>query len=275
MTLGTGIFLSAAFLGLIFLYHSTKDRWNWTKGAKRLGFLAVGLVVLGGAAGLYAEYFYKSDYQIKIEREAKEKEEREKRDALARYCISDDILRMETIAKEIKGKLNMDMSLNEATKVIKDIVEDEVFIQPTEANIKELVAIAGVKTLCAHDFYFLVNVTAMKGEKIKSLRFWANNSPKGYTNSHLQEFSVDYAKLRDDRALESIKTTKKNVQRSSNVQEKKFPEHCAPNLTRKERLRRLALRGQLKQTSANAYVLSGNSKYSIGFTYSDRLSYCR
>lgn len=56
MTLGTGIFLSALFLGTIFLYHSTKDRWNWTKGMKRLAFLVVGLIVIGSVTGLYGKY---------------------------------------------------------------------------------------------------------------------------------------------------------------------------------------------------------------------------
>ena len=31
MSIGTGIFLSALFLGFIFLYISTKDRWSWKK----------------------------------------------------------------------------------------------------------------------------------------------------------------------------------------------------------------------------------------------------
>ena len=31
MSLGLGIFLSSLFLGIIFLFVSTKDRWNWKK----------------------------------------------------------------------------------------------------------------------------------------------------------------------------------------------------------------------------------------------------
>lgn len=31
MTLGTGIFLSSVFLGLILLFWVTKDRWRWPR----------------------------------------------------------------------------------------------------------------------------------------------------------------------------------------------------------------------------------------------------
>jgi hypothetical protein len=43
MTLGTGVFLSSILVSLVFLYSSTKDRWNWRKGVKRIG---IGLTVL-------------------------------------------------------------------------------------------------------------------------------------------------------------------------------------------------------------------------------------
>ena len=56
MTLGTGIFLSSIFLGVIFLYHSTKERWDWTKGWKRLGKFIVGVIILLGGFWMYAKY---------------------------------------------------------------------------------------------------------------------------------------------------------------------------------------------------------------------------
>ena len=46
MSTGTAIFLSALMIGVVILYRSTKDQWNWKKGIKR-GFAAViGLVVV-------------------------------------------------------------------------------------------------------------------------------------------------------------------------------------------------------------------------------------
>lgn len=49
MTIGSGLFLSALFLGLVILYVATKDRWNW----KRLIKWVIGLpIVLAVIAGL-------------------------------------------------------------------------------------------------------------------------------------------------------------------------------------------------------------------------------
>lgn len=51
MTLGTGIFLAALFLGIVYLYINTRDRWDWKKIAKRffLGIIALILVLVVGA----------------------------------------------------------------------------------------------------------------------------------------------------------------------------------------------------------------------------------
>lgn len=55
MSLGTGIFLSALFLGIIALYLGTKDQWNWRKIAFTLiaGPLAIAVVIAAGV-GAYA-----------------------------------------------------------------------------------------------------------------------------------------------------------------------------------------------------------------------------
>jgi hypothetical protein len=46
MELGTGLFLSAVFLGTIALFIATKDRWNWKRVARRAIGGAVVLLVL-------------------------------------------------------------------------------------------------------------------------------------------------------------------------------------------------------------------------------------
>ena len=56
MTLGTGLFLSSVFLGLIFLFHSTKDRWNWKKIMKRSGISILALLVLGSSIAAYFNF---------------------------------------------------------------------------------------------------------------------------------------------------------------------------------------------------------------------------
>jgi hypothetical protein len=57
MTLGTGVFLSSLFLGLIFLYIVTRDRWKWKKIVFRSTALVVGLAIIG-SAGFYAYTSY-------------------------------------------------------------------------------------------------------------------------------------------------------------------------------------------------------------------------
>lgn len=57
MELGTGIFLSAVFLGTIALFIATKDRWPWKKIVLWPTLSALALVVVGGASWyLYEEY---------------------------------------------------------------------------------------------------------------------------------------------------------------------------------------------------------------------------
>lgn len=48
MELGTGIFLSAIFLGLVALFIATKDRWNWRKVVLWPFGVIVALLVIGG-----------------------------------------------------------------------------------------------------------------------------------------------------------------------------------------------------------------------------------
>ena len=52
MNLGLAIFLSSLFLGLIFLFHSTKDRWNWKKIIKYFSAILFSLILL------FSAYYY-------------------------------------------------------------------------------------------------------------------------------------------------------------------------------------------------------------------------
>lgn len=46
MSLGTGIFLSALFLGVVVLFIATKDRWNWKRGFKWLASACVAIFLV-------------------------------------------------------------------------------------------------------------------------------------------------------------------------------------------------------------------------------------
>lgn len=57
MELGTGVFLSAVFLGTVALFIATKDRWNWKKILLWPLAVIVGLAVIGGSiAYIYQQY---------------------------------------------------------------------------------------------------------------------------------------------------------------------------------------------------------------------------
>lgn len=59
MELGTGIFLSAILLGLVWLYVATKDRWNWKKVILWPMAILFGIVVTG-SAGFYVNDWIES-----------------------------------------------------------------------------------------------------------------------------------------------------------------------------------------------------------------------
>lgn len=57
MELGTGVFLSAIFLGTVALYIATKDRWNWKKLLLWPFGIIIGLAVIGGSISyIYQQY---------------------------------------------------------------------------------------------------------------------------------------------------------------------------------------------------------------------------
>ena len=53
MSLGLGIFLSSLFLGIIFLFNATKDRWNWKKILLVWPLIVILVVGVIGGGGLY------------------------------------------------------------------------------------------------------------------------------------------------------------------------------------------------------------------------------
>lgn len=59
MELGTGIFLSAIFLGTLALFIATKDRWNWKKILLWPLGIILGLALIGGSIG-YAYQWYEN-----------------------------------------------------------------------------------------------------------------------------------------------------------------------------------------------------------------------
>jgi len=55
MSIGTAIFLSSLFLGLVALFAATKDRWRWGQFVKRLALTVASILLLAALAwgGVY------------------------------------------------------------------------------------------------------------------------------------------------------------------------------------------------------------------------------
>jgi len=63
MTLGLGIFLSSLFLGIIYIFVSTKDRWNWKKILFVWPLCIVLVVGVIGGAGFYIYNHYENKHK--------------------------------------------------------------------------------------------------------------------------------------------------------------------------------------------------------------------
>ena len=243
---------------------------------------------------------HKSDYQVKIEKENETKAKKQARNKAALPCLSKDIFRMEQVAKNLISRLDVNVILEDAAKVAGEVLEQKISIQPTEWDIKKLVAIGSIRTTCDSDFSFLVNINATGGEKLDTLRMWSQNPPFGYEDGQLQDFSVNFSEIRKEQKIEeqqraviaAAKTRAEEQQRAVIAAAKASIEdttnaatetkgidlfdHCAPDINRKERLRRLAVKGTLKQTSGETYVVSEDpNKYRLSFFYRDKLRSCK
>jgi hypothetical protein len=54
-----------------------------------------------------------------------------------------------------------------------------------------------------------------------------------------------------------------------------LPDHCAPGLNKRERLRRLALRGKVRQNSSSSFSTVGHPRRTVSFHYDGTVSYCQ
>jgi hypothetical protein len=53
MQTGTALFFGLSLVAIVILYHSTKDRWNWKKIAKKILIVPIGVICLGLLVWIY------------------------------------------------------------------------------------------------------------------------------------------------------------------------------------------------------------------------------
>jgi hypothetical protein len=82
----------------------------------------------------------------------------------------------------------------------------------------------------------------------------------------LKQFHIDFAAQR-----EALRKAQKRVAETKIYESDQNSNHCAPNLSRQERINRLAKKGQIRQTSENSY--SAGSSF-VSFSFAGTLMNC-
>lgn len=272
MTIGTAIFLASLLFGTILLFAITKDRWNWVKITKRLGLaLLAGVVIVGGYLGWVAIRDSREAERAQARAQAERAKEKE-----ARICIAGDLPRMEKLAESIQAAVHENMTLEEAKAVTDKATGSVGHIVPPEKDIKERVLIYSLRTQCDSKFYLLVNVRADEKGALRWLRVWAKDPPEGYSDGLHDEFSTDFEAHRQYLArvqLEAQQAAEAARRRADVKRNGTDTDPCAPNLTRDERLQRLARFGKVRQTGSRDFEAG---EHNVVFSpFDGSLVYCR
>ena len=267
MTIGTAIFLASLIFGALTLFRITKDRWNWEKIMKRAAYGLIGVTVLAGAGlGCYKLYLASAESErVKLaEQQARQAAEQEKqaeakiieekeKEKRARFCIANDIPRLESVLKTIQSTVKSGMSLEEAKVAVDKISGLDGHIIPPTGDIKERVLIYSMSTPCDSPFYFLVNVRAGQDGALRWLHVLAKNPPAGYAEGIHTDFSSEFEQSRVWNSLELGAPT------STESRPKTYADPCAADLSRDERLKRLAAFGKVRQTGERDYLAGGHA----------------
>lgn len=213
--------------------------------------------------------------------------------AKERDCIGGDISRMEEAVRKLSSSIESEDKIDVVAKKFAGNNKD---ILAADDDITQKVLVYSVPTNCSSPFNLLVNIRADQDGNLLWFRVWSRNPPPelGYPQDLVAKFTVDYDALRKEniakklaqkkqqeelqkKKLASEALNKQNSsfnysQNSSSVLDSKLEtDPCAPELSKQERLRRLALFGSVKQNSENSYSAANRT---VMFGYTGRLIYC-
>jgi len=238
-----------------------------------------------------------------------------------RICISKDLERMESLAKEIKNSIHEKMSLPDAKKVMQTVLERELSIVRARDDAKDRVVNTEITTNCASAFQFVIQLRAAPSGELRYVKMRSRFPPKGYPDGYLPALSRDFeayyrknvlewnrvvskdankrvrkrlraeaakrrvreaarqrreaetAKLR--RAEAARKRREMIALRNSAALAPPAPEkgHCAPNLAKQERIRRLWRFGVVRRFGDNTFHAGAHG---VGFAAKGPgLTFCR
>lgn len=220
------------------LIEFTKWIFKWL-GIFALVFLVIFLLVMG-----ISNY---NQHQNLLKIEAKEFKEK-----AARGCLADQIPQAENSIKTFTNKIDPNEKLIDIRdKFIKETnYEPEIAV--TKDNIKTKVLILTVGTSCESDFSFLININENENHELTKLYVYAQNPPEGYKTSNygiIDSLTRDFEFIRNSKSLNKFDPDKF----LSETQD-----HCAPNLSRQERLRRLATHGKVRESGLWTFTAGGS-----------------
>ncbi len=228
-----------------------------------------------------------------------------------RICITKDLERMESLAKEIKESIRENMPLADAKKAMQEIMGKDLPIGRAKDDASDRVINTEITTNCASAFQFVVQVRAAPSGTLRHLKIWTKFPPAGYPGGYRPALSRDFeAELRQrqvDRRRRSAAVAKKRAHQRLMAEARKRRErenlrkrkqrdaairrraedarkrrelaviaqrealaapppnknHCAPNLSKHEHLRRLRRFGTVRRTGAGKFRAGAHG---IGFT---------
>lgn len=219
------------------------------------------------------QFFKRNECVAEAKKRIAEARANERRENEARPCLAKQIPDMESKIKALIKDISPADSLDEAAKKMVKVTGRKSDIQPSETNIKNMVAINTLHTSCKSEFYYLINIVQGEDGKLSNFKVWAENPPKGYAvkslNGYLPEFFVDFVQRRKIIEENSRLSAKKEIKSSSDYINPKS--HCAPNIPMKERISRLSIHGEVLQSSERTYRAGSHS---VGFHYDGSLSFC-
>ncbi len=168
--------------------------------------------------------------------EDKRREAKEKREADARECISNDLPRMEAayvkifdaVEQEFQATLNDkdggDISSDQIEKILKATITD-IFIQKVSSNdnIRQKVLVSTVRTKCNSDFHFLLNIRLDESGNVSWLRGWSETPPTGYKDPIVNSRGyLSYQAMQESARAKKAEAKKKADEEALKEKEKKI-----------------------------------------------------
>lgn len=190
----------------------------------------------------------------RLEAEARQRNERE---AAARPCLANDIPRMESAIFASRAAINQSMTIEQARETLARTLDPQASIVVSNDSIRDLVAVASIYTKCDSDFNLLVNVTARNRNSLGSgepeLKFfgvWPQNAPIGYAAPN---FNLDYDQQRELARKQAEALARAATRTPARATATSPTDHCAPNLSKAERLERLAAYGDVREVGYQTF----------------------